>query len=77
MTEELEARIKPSYKLQTEDFRPFPFGHYNYYKRNKYLPEKSAEYQKERIRVFGLLAFNAAMFCGIFYLDGYLAGLIK
>lgn len=77
MTEGLEIKTKPSYKLDVEDFHSFPIGSHNYYERNKYLPEKSKEYEKERIRVFGLLAFNAAMLCGIFYLDSYLVSLIR
>jgi hypothetical protein len=77
MSAELEKKVKPSYKLDVEDFHPFPFGHHNYYKRNKDLNVKFDEYQKIRVRTFGLLAFNIAMFSGIIYLDRYLSGLFK
>ncbi len=77
MTEELEARVKPSYKLDVEDFHPFPIGLNKYYERNKYPDVQSGEFGKVRKRVFGLAAFNAAMFCGVFYIDGYLVSLVR
>ena len=76
MTEELEKKVKPSWKYQVEDFHPLPKGTRNYMKRNLHLTRKT-EHREYAIRLIGLWAFNSLMFLGESYLSDYLTDKVK